>query len=167
MEGAPTAVDGNGISGIPSSPIPTSGPTGEQGSTGTPASRPTGTAPHTTSTSIQGDVLPMMELELRTFTIMERSLYRKVPIRVSQLMKLRLRQFDLLLAQQRLLTIKECIKACEYVPVCDSILHRKPAGCPKCGVVHLGGHTNAVQYVRSQDKTSGVRVICVQRTRCF
>lgn len=97
-----------------------------------------------------------MEAELRALAVMERSLYRRIPIRVSQLMQMRLKQFDLRVAEERLQTIKASISACEYVPLCDSIMHRKPAGCPKCGVVHLGGHANAVQYVRSQDKTSGV-----------
>jgi hypothetical protein len=97
-----------------------------------------------------------MRMELKHLALMERCCYRKIPIRVSRLMALRLRQFDLSASQQRLDTIISLISACEYVPHCDSINHRKPAGCPKCGVVHMGGHSTAVQYMRSQDKTSGV-----------
>jgi len=42
------------------------------------------------------------------------------------------------------------------IPECKSLLHLTPAGCPVCGVVHIGGSSNVVQYVRSVHRQTGV-----------
>jgi len=42
------------------------------------------------------------------------------------------------------------------IPECKSLLHLTPAGCPKCGVIHIGGSRDVVQYVRSVHRQTGV-----------
>lgn len=42
------------------------------------------------------------------------------------------------------------------IPDCQSLLHFTPSGCPVCGVVHIGGSNNLVQFVKSVNRQSGV-----------
>ena len=102
------------------------------------------------------DEEPSIPPETQVLQVIENAYYRKVPIRAASLMHLRLAIRDHADAFRRLNTIQAGIKACLFIPHCEHILHKRPSGCPLCGVVHIGGTTDGVQFVRSIDKTSGV-----------
>lgn len=95
------------------------------------------------------------EEEEKAHRIMSNSLYDMVPIPFESVLNLRSQVDRLKQAEARMKRIEDSREMCHKIPNCDSMLHKKPSGCPKCGVVYLGGTLNMTQYVRSVDRDSG------------
>lgn len=93
---------------------------------------------------------------LRALRIRERGERTRIPIAPEVLADLKEKRAWKRKTLSQLKLIRDTRQLHASIPDCQSLLHFTPAGCPKCGVIHIGGSRDVVQYVRSVNRYSGV-----------
>lgn len=94
--------------------------------------------------------------ELRALRIRERGERSWVPIEPATLKDMKEKRAWRRKTMKQLKLIEDTQVLHARIPNCRSMLHMTPAGCPVCGVVHIGGSSNQIQFVKSVNRQSGV-----------
>ena len=96
---------------------------------------------------------------LRALRIRERGERSRIPIAVELLADLKAKRTWKRKTLAEIKLIRDTRSKHHQIPDCKSLLHLTPAGGPVCGVVHIGGSSNVVQYVRSVHRQTGVTTL--------